>query len=638
MYFVALLWDESDAVRSRTAGELQRRFCLESPDWKVTVNEPGLSVVCLPRANSRVDEICTLPERRGVVLGKLFETSYIPREAEESNAPASVTFSEAQGQLISDSGCRHLLEHYWGHYVAFVREPEGRKRWVLRDPSGGQPCQWTRIQGIDIYFVRIDDCERLARLQLTLNLKYLLGYLVYGNSAVRQTPFREVESVLPGECIEHSPRGRRNDFVWSSLQVSQFGCVESLEEAVHLTRNTVRACVHAWASCFDGVLLSLSGGLDSSIVAACLKEAPTRPKVLARNFYFEGPSADEREFARLAARHSGFELMECEVPTQYAPTSIRHAVRSLFPVAWPIDPDALPRERAFFASRELDAEFRGHGGDEIFFRGGRFGTAVDFAWHHGASPSVLPIALDDAALVHASIWQILRQVYRYGVRRAKWHPRRINTSGRTPLITSEARKEAGMDPDCWHPLFRDESNIPPGKYEQAFVLTYATCRAFDPLLPDDGPVRLSPLLSQPLIELSLRTPLHVLRAAGRDRAVARMAFAADLPSEIVNRSSKAFGTSRFRQIIENHLPFLRELLLDGLLVREGIVNRTGLESALSSSISRSPAHVVEICDYVTVENWARCWPAMQSTCAATTIQEPTYVPMTPVPELRSSAP
>ena len=67
-------------------------------------------------------------------------------------------------------------------------------------------------------------------------------------------------------------------------------------------RECVMDAVRAWASCYSGITLSLSGGLDSSIVYAALRDTPAKAKLTCFHYYPIGTDIDERHYARLVAR------------------------------------------------------------------------------------------------------------------------------------------------------------------------------------------------------------------------------------------------------------------------------------------------------------------------------------------------
>src|SRR6202043_586856 len=126
---------------------------------------------------------------------------------------------------------------------------------------------------------------------------------------------------------------------------------------------------------------------------------------------------------------------------------------------------------------------------------------------------------------------------------------------------------------------------------------------YDPLGRDNDPERVSPLYSQPVLELCLRLPVHVLTLGGWDRAIARRAFYSELPPAVANRRNKGSIERHVRGIFERNVTFMRELLLEGALVREGVVDRKRLATALSGKASRVRASVGELLDFVGTEAW-----------------------------------
>jgi asparagine synthase (glutamine-hydrolysing) len=119
-----------------------------------------------------------------------------------------------------------------------------------------------------------------------------------------------------------------------------------------------------------------------------------------------------------------------------------------------------------------------------------------------------------------------------------------------------------------------------------------------------------------VLELSLRTPLYVLRGQRCDRAVARSAFSGDIPPEISRRSSKAFGDNRMREMLTRNMDVFRDLLLDGHLVQEHVLDRARLAEVLSDDPTSIPTSMIELFSYLSVETFVRAWnasPAATST-------------------------
>jgi asparagine synthase (glutamine-hydrolysing) len=122
-----------------------------------------------------------------------------------------------------------------------------------------------------------------------------------------------------------------------------------------------------------------------------------------------------------------------------------------------------------------------------------------------------------------------------------------------------------------------------------------------------APEVIAPLYSQPATELFLRIPLYVHFHGGRERGLARQAFAQEVPEEILRRTWKDRAPGFLDRLVQRHRKFLRELLLDGVLVKERLLNRDALEDALSDRISNSPVYPGELLRHLDVEIWARHW-------------------------------
>lgn len=614
IHYLAMLWNDRDSLAREEAAHLFARLRVRSREWSTSFSSEGMSVFTrTDSGTSPIDRSYALDDGQGVVLGQLFSKNALLHDAADQRV--RWLDASATAAIVATRG-RTLIDDYWGRYVAFVRDRQGEGAWVLRDPSGGIPCQYTRIGRIHIYFVRLQDSEQLGAVGSGINHHYLLGYLLFDSVCVSETGVADVETVLAGECVEHRRELRRHHFYWDPLRISQADVVEGVGECVKAMRATVRGCVNAWASCFPGMLLELSGGLDSSIVLSCLARAPSAPRLVSRHNFSNSGDADERAFARAAAERFGCELIEHCLSARFQLPDMHQASRALSPFPSMYDARVESAEEEWMRSRGLDAKFTGNGGDEVFFRGGPMPTAVDFAWRHGIGRRLMGIAVEDAVSSQVSVWQVLRSVYRYGLVKRSWHPRDAAPPQHIRLMKPEVKSAASRDYTHWHPLYRQSVKMEPGKLLQAYLFTFGTASGHVPGASLNAPAYINPLLSQPLLELSLKIPVYVLCAGGRDRAIARDAFAVDLPPQIARRKSKAFGDRLMEEIIVANIGYVRSLLLDGYLVREGIVDRAKLEQALSGDLAIDSPNILEIGTYIDIESWCHGWSRSPARAAA----------------------
>jgi asparagine synthase (glutamine-hydrolysing) len=595
--FLALVWNAEDAaITERTRG-LLARFLAHSPQWHVALDREGLVVCCPARADDCHVLAADHPKNGAgaVIFGKLFDQRCAP-----------VDLRTQDGARIVRSAGRVLIDEYWGQYVAFVKGENPSQSWVLRDPSGGVPCQYTSLRGTDVYFVRLEDLERLQPFKGAINRHYLLGLLAYHSVCVRETALDPIKTLLPGECIERLGSRHTTHFYWNPLDIAAGPLIEDPREAAQALRNTVRACVQAWASCFDGILHFLSGGLDSAIVLSCLTDAPGRPRVLCVNEYSAGSDADERRFARTAAAISGFDLIERLRAPAFSFESLRQFPRCPYP--FPLPDFALAHEQADFArERGLQAAFSGLGGDELFLRFHPLPRSVDYAYRHPFSMQILSLALNDAKVFRHSPWRVLRLAARYGLLRQPVRLNQITPPQSRTLLAPRMRQAALHDSTLWHPLYQGSSTgIAPGKFIHAYSLTACTARGYTPGHPAHAPVTVLPLLSQPLMELSLRIPTDVLNDGNIDRTLARNAFAGDLPQAIQTRTTKGTIQKFLRDAFDRDRRLVREFLLEGFLVQEGFVQQRALRRTLAKRALRVYSFT-ELLELLYVEAWARSW-------------------------------
>jgi asparagine synthase (glutamine-hydrolysing) len=177
---------------------------------------------------------------------------------------------------------------------------------------------------------------------------------------------------------------------------------------------------------------------------------------------------------------------------------------------------------------------------------------------------------------------------------------------RHPLIKQDVVAALQSDGSDAPPWYLSDESIPPGKQRHIAAVVRPECY-YDPFGIPGDPERLAPLVSQPLIELCLRIPTYVLTSGGWDRAVARRAFTAEVPAEILHRRSKGGIEEHSAAILKRNIKFIRHLLLDGELVRNGLLDRCKVESALSGRPSGVMKGMVKIFQYIGIEIWLNTW-------------------------------
>jgi len=578
--------------------------------WSRALDSTGVLVLDAG-SNAGASVSCPLRHSAGVVLGSVFG-----RDVENPLSAARVAFDDGESARIVATGGQHLFERYWGRYVAVVRNSASDEVWVLRDPSGGLPCWCTTHDGVTVLCSDLDDCRELEELSFTVNWDYIVGWVAHSGQQIRETALHEVTELQPGECLRFCAETVQRSMRWNPLDIARNARFESAGEAVEALRTTTIGCVQTWACRYPGILHNLSGGLDSSIVLSCLVTTPSRPKVTCLNYFASGPNEDERRYARMMAQHAGVELVECELGAQEVRLEellkLRRAPRPWF---YMYELEHGPFENQLAARHQASGLFSGSGGDCVFYRARPDLAVTDYVFDHGLRRGLLDTAIDAARMSRKSIWSLLFQAIRHRIRKPEWDPFAVNSPLPRTIVSPEVAALAKGN-GLRHPWLTPEvaRDVAPGILWHITSLSvppdyYSSFRRWD------HAERIMPLLSQPLVELCLRIPTYLLIRSGRDRALARRAFANDLPTQIVRRTAKGRADQHFRDVLDANLGFLRELLLDGLLVQRGLLSRESLELYLTRGRAPSGFQHNEILhEHACTEAWLRSW--LTSACVS----------------------
>lgn len=174
------------------------------------------------------------------------------------------------------------------------------------------------------------------------------------------------------------------------------------------------------------------------------------------------------------------------------------------------------------------------------------------------------------------------------------------------LVSRDIRETANIEEHHQHPWFRDVKR-PPRAMMRRLGTLLCSPDYYNGLAPADcAPEVVAPLCSQPALELFLRIPIY-RHFEGRDRGLARRAFAQEVPAPILSRTWKDRAPGSYGELVRRNREFLRELFLDGALVGEKLLDRAAVEAALSPSPHKATVLPGEIFRHLDVELWARHW-------------------------------
>jgi asparagine synthase (glutamine-hydrolysing) len=233
--------------------------------------------------------------------------------------------------------------------------------------------------------------------------------------------------------------------------------------------------------------------------------------------------------------------------------------------------------------------------------------ALDYAFLHPLGRQLPHHMRLTASLSGESYARILFKVLKHGYLRAAL-PSAYLPKDQPHLLSADAL--AATSPDYFrHPWVDAAHALCPGKHNH--VLGVATSVPYYDCAHNREKVAPSvhPLAAQPVIETCLRIPTYVLLANGVSRGLARRAFADLLPAEITRRTTKGLPMTLWQNILRRNLRFARERLLDGLLVKEKLLDRDRLDRYLVDEQPYLTVHPQQIMGYLACEAWLAQLPA-----------------------------
>jgi asparagine synthase (glutamine-hydrolysing) len=357
--------------------------------------------------------------------------------------------------------------------------------------------------------------------------------------------FRDVRRLPPAHLLEVTQAAESVELYWRFRRLPR-GPERSREEAAaDLLADLRRSVARATAGVDPGeVALSLSGGLDSTAVAAVAPRG-----VRAFTWTFERtPEADERERAEAVARHLGLPLTR--VPGDgLHPLCDGFADRFVHLASPFVNPFAALKCRLYEAARAAGCTrvLVGDGGDAPY--------AAREYWLRDLLADRRPGALGSLA---ATVRRAAR-----GDRFAQVALRRLPPLDGLrralrrdpPWLTAEAR--AVLPPPALSPI------LPPGprsaRHELAVGTKHGDLEAEEErLFARCGVERANPFWSWPLLERAIQLPAYRYHRDGADKLLSRTALRGLLPAAVVDGGRSGLLGSFFLHGIERRRDELRE--------------------------------------------------------------------------------
>ena len=544
---------------------------------------------------------------------------------------------EARGHALRSSGDTEVLVHLYedegpgffrllrGMFALAIWDAPRRRLVIGRDRLGQKPLLY-----------RLDPASR--RLTFASELKALLTlgadevprdvdpaaldeYLTFGYVPSPATILRSVRKLPPAHYAVWDD-GRFDLHRYWAPDLDR-EVARPLAAAAEELRATLDSAVREQMVADVPLGAFLSGGVDSSIVAALMQRSSDRP-VRTFSIGFGDPRFDETGYAELVARQLGTEHQTFRVEPDAWATLPALAEQFDEPFA---DSSSLP---TWFVAQEtrrhVTVALTGDAGDELFGGYDRY-RAVALAAQLDRLPPGLrgwlggPVARAIPASARAKTR--LRSAKRFLERVGQPPDRRY--LGWVALFDEPART-ALYAPEFCATLARDGANDPASALFEALAaaprrdpVTRATVADLLTYLPGDLLVKVdlasmahslecrSPFLDHRVVELALAMPVaHKLRLrGGRSKVVLKAAFADLIPPAILTRPKMGFGVPLdrwFRGPLRDHLA---PVLLDPRSLSRGLFRPEAVRTLIDDHLGGRRDHAYRLWALLTLELWFR---------------------------------
>ena len=462
---------------------------------------------------------------------------------------------EGRGHRFRTRADTEVLVHLWEDLgpamlpaldgmFAFCLVDRGRREvFLARDALGVKPLFLREVAGRIVFASEIAALLRYPAPAATVDPVRLVDLVALQFVPGERTLFREIRKLAPGHAL-HVREGRAEIARWFRLPDVDGDDGSSLEDHAARLRELLVESVRAQAAADVPVGVFLSGGVDSTGVAALLaRSAPGRVRSFAVGF--DGARAeDDRRFADLAARALGTEHHELVVTAdeiaRLLPVAIAHLEEPV------VDPALLPTWiLSRFAREQVTVALSGEGADELFGGYRRHLLQQRLGWMR-ALPGLSPLARAGRrlGLVPARFGQALEAIgIRDPVRNHLEWSRTIASSLAGTLFEEDVVRAFERDADeAFAPYFEREPEALAARLRADLSewLPHALLAKVDRASMAHSLEARVPYLGLPVVRFVAAIPDDAKIHGGETKRILRRALRDDIPQEILRRPKRGF--------------------------------------------------------------------------------------------------
>lgn len=254
--------------------------------------------------------------------------------------------------------------HYMRGMFAFaVWDKHGKELFVARDHMGVKPFLYAAHNDTLLFASELKGLMASGMISPELDEGALTEYFVTGHITQPKSIFRDIRFLLPGHTLTWKNNVFKIEKYWDYL-VEFSGALPSYEEAVENIRYLVIQAVKEELVSDVPLGVFLSGGLDSSVVVAAMRQAGvSRIESFSVGFGGEGDAIDESHEAEESSRFYETNHNQVLISGGEVADDFERLVRAL---DMPVHDGYNTYFVSKYSRRKVTVALSGLGGDELF--------------------------------------------------------------------------------------------------------------------------------------------------------------------------------------------------------------------------------------------------------------------------------
>ena len=510
------------------------------------------------------------------------------------------------------------VQHLRGMFAFALWDTAKKKLVMARDRIGEKPLFYAAI-GNKLAFGSEIKAVLPCLPSRSVNPRAVCEFLASGYVPAPRTFFAEVQKLPPGCMLIHENGKVTVQRYWDrDKSTADLSFEQASDELVRLLRESATLCLKSDVE----VGAFLSGGLDSSLITALMREVNTKVQTFCVGYKGAAAGFNELEYAKFVSQTVGSNHHELILDA--------HSSMELLPrILWHYDePHGEPTSVLVyllceFTRKHVTVSLGGTGGDELF-HGYPRDKAVRWLQYYNLVPSAVRKQLIERTI---SRFQESTRGSRLGkrvkrfVQGASDSPSEtylnwvslLNRQLRQDLISSEIGKQSEdasgeqfmrgfLMSDDRRDLYARATDLSVGGYLPEYQLCY-----MDRMSMAHGLEVRSPLCDYRLVEFATRLPASYRLKGSESKHILKSVSGRWLPQQIIHRKKVGFDSPIGQWFKDELKDFLASFLSKEQVRRSGLLNPEAVQRMIGDHVSGLKDYSLQLWSIVALEAWYRMY-------------------------------